>query len=114
MVSKNPDTPVISSRDTYCRNCAFENQGLSDWDAYEINMQYNLNNHCKSRGMVWKFWDQKRGIPRKGKRDQDLDSCVGSKRARFAGCVNENPCESGFSCVDVVERPGYTGWFHKM
>ena len=33
--------------------------GLSMWDAWEINMAYNLEHHCEQQGGLWKFWDRK-------------------------------------------------------
>ena len=32
------------------------------WDAWEINMAYNMKLHCEQQGGVWKFWDRSNQI----------------------------------------------------
>ena len=38
--------------------------GLSMWDAWEINMAYNLRHHCEQQGGLWKFWDRRQQQPK--------------------------------------------------
>jgi len=79
MVSKT-EIPVISSRETYDRNGEFQKRGLSKWDSYEINMQYDLRKHCESRGLKWQLWDYVNNKPKLDGQVVGSDGCGGNDK----------------------------------
>jgi len=75
VMKSKTSTPIVTSREQFDRNGEYQKNGMSEWDAFEINYQYPNNEICANRGLASKFWNNAAGKPIKGANLHD-PSCL--------------------------------------
>jgi len=108
ITSKIKNKKIFTINEWSSFNSKIYRQGLSGWDAYEINKIYNLNQHCKDRGMVWGLWNDAPGKnePKYEVKLRRKDTCVHKKHGVLKTC-DDLPCGANRICKNIKKAPGF-------
>merc|ERR1712178_153667 len=90
VMKSKTSTPIVTSREQFDRNGKYQENGMSEWDAYEINYQYPNNEMCADRGLASKFWNNAKGEPIKGANTHDSSCLWPDCTVDACGCAASN------------------------
>ena len=108
IISRNPRKNKVTTQRDYDGDVDSNlyKQGLSNWDAFEINSQYDLKLHCKERGKYWYFLNNKTGKLKHFDRNfkyrwTPTDTCIDDNSMK--SCA-DNPCGQNRICINLPEK----------